>query len=64
MNLIAIGGRGEDRVCHGEICTLNYKKDKNYKWCAYDGAQIKEIKKPNGEKNCRRCSQEQIILRK
>ena len=29
MNLIAIGGRGEDRVCHGEICTLNYKKEKN-----------------------------------
>jgi hypothetical protein len=64
MSLVAAGGADEDRVCHGEVCTLNYKKVKigetNCVWCAYDQARIRE-KQKNGEKPCRRCSQEQTI---
>jgi hypothetical protein len=63
MSLLAIGGADEDRVCHGEVCTLNYKKVKVGKedcvWCAHDQARIKKTKKVNGEKLCRRCSREQ-----
>jgi hypothetical protein len=68
MSLVATGGRGEDRICQGPICTLNYKKVKvgedDCVWCAHDQARIKTLKKANGEKPCKRCSQEQIGKRK